>query len=60
LGIGRDATINQILISSGTNIGVQISNLLSYNPYDIALGIILAKLGIGNKIAITLILAFLL
>jgi hypothetical protein len=25
-GLARDAAINQILISSGTNIGVQISN----------------------------------
>ena len=58
-GMARDVAINQILISSG-NIGIQLSQLLQYNPYDIALGLILTKLGVTNKIIIGVIIAFLL
>jgi hypothetical protein len=58
--MARDVGLNQILISSGTNIGIQISQLLQYQPYDIVLGLILTKLGIGNKVAIALIIGFLL
>ena len=58
--IGRDYAINKILINSSTNWGVTISQILSYTPTDLAISLLIAKLGFGNKIVVALILAFLL
>jgi hypothetical protein len=52
--------VNQILISSHTSFGLTIAQILQYNPIDVAIGLIIAKLGFGNKLVIGLILAFLL
>jgi len=59
-GLGRDMAVNQILISSHTSFGLTIAQILQYNPIDVAIGLIIAKLGFGNKLVIGLILAFLL
>jgi hypothetical protein len=41
------------------NWGVTIYNILSANPYEIAINILALKLGIANKLLIILIVAFL-
>lgn len=53
------------LIPSGSNFeyinfGLTIYQILSYNPYEIAINLIAIKLGITNKIIIALIIAFIL
>jgi len=58
--IARDYTINKILMGSHTNWGVTISQIMSYSPTDLAISLIVAKLGFGNKFIIALIIAFLL
>lgn len=56
----RDIAVNQILINSNMNFGVTIYNILTVNPYEVALTILAAKLGFSNKIILGLIIAFLL
>jgi len=58
--MGRDVAINQALISSHLNWGVTIYSVISANPLEIALNILAVKLGVTNKIILTLIVAFLL
>jgi hypothetical protein len=58
--IGRDYAINKILINSHTSWGVTISQILSYSPTDLAITLLVAKFGFGNKMIIALIVAFLL
>lgn len=58
--IARDYTINKILMGSHTSWGVTISQIMSYSPTDLAISLLVAKLGFGNKLVIGLILAFLL
>ena len=57
--MGRDVSINQALISSKFNWGVSIYNIVSANPLEITLNILAIKLGITNKIIISVIIAFL-
>jgi hypothetical protein len=57
--MGRDVAINQALISSKFNWGVSIYNIVSANPLEITLNILAIKLGITNKIIISVIIAFL-
>jgi len=58
--IARDYTINKILMGTHTSWGVTISQVLSYSPLDLAISLLVAKLGFGNKIVIALVIAFLL
>jgi hypothetical protein len=58
--IARDYTINKILMGSHTSWGVTISQIMSYSPTDLAISLLVAKLGFGNKLVIALIVAFLL
>ena len=58
--MSRDVAINQALISSNLNWGVAIYNVISSNPLEITLNILAIKLGITNKIIISVIVAFLL
>jgi hypothetical protein len=58
--ISRDYTINKILMGSHTSWGVTISQIMSYSPTDLAISLLVAKLGFGNKLVIALIVAFLL
>jgi hypothetical protein len=58
--IGRDYAINKILINSQTNWGITISQILNYTPTDLAISLLMAKLGFGNKMVVALIIAFLL
>lgn len=58
--IGRDYAINKILINSHTTWGVTISQILNYTPLDLAVSLLVAKFGFGNKMVIALIIAFLL
>jgi hypothetical protein len=57
--MSRDVAINQALISSNLNWGVSIYNIVSANPLEITLNILAIKLGITNKIIISVIVAFL-
>jgi hypothetical protein len=57
--MGRDIAINQALMSSNMNWGVAIYNIISSNPLEITLNILAIKLGITNKIIISIIVAFL-
>jgi hypothetical protein len=57
--MSRDVAINQALISSKLNWGVSIYNIVSANPLEITLNILAIKLGITNKIIISVIVAFL-
>ena len=57
--MSRDVAINQALISSKLNWGVSIYNIVSANPIEITLNILAIKLGITNKIIISVIIAFL-
>ena len=41
------------------NWGVTIYNILSANPYEIAINILALKMGVANKLLIILIIAFL-
>lgn len=59
--MSRDIAINQILINSNINaFGITIYNVLTANPYEIAISILAVKLGFSNKLIIGLIIAFLL
>ena len=58
--IGRDYAINKILINSHSNWGLTISQILNYTPTDLAISLLIAKLGFGNKMIVALILAFIL
>jgi len=59
--LSRDIAVNQILINSNIHsFGITIYNILTVNPYEVALSIIAVKLGFSNKIALALIIAFLL
>jgi hypothetical protein len=58
--IARDYAINKILINSHTNWGLTISQIMSYSPSDLAISLLIAKLGFGNKMIVALIIAFLL
>jgi hypothetical protein len=58
--IARDYTINKLLMGTHTSWGVTISQVLSYSPTDLAISLLVAKLGFGNKLVIALIVAFLL
>jgi hypothetical protein len=55
-----DYSINQILSMYYIPFGVTIQNIMAYQPYDIALSILALKLGITNKIILSIIIAFLL
>lgn len=58
--IARDYTINKLLMGTHTNWGVTISQILSYTPTDLAISLLVAKLGFSNKMVVALIIAFLL
>lgn len=58
--IARDCTINKLLMGSHTSWGVTISQIMSYSPTDLAISLLIAKLGFGNKMIIALIIAFIL
>jgi len=58
--IARDYAINKILINSHSNWGLTISQILNYTPTDLAISLLIAKLGFGNKMIVALILAFIL
>ena len=58
--IARDYTINKFLMGTHTNWGVTISQILSYTPTDLAISLLVAKLGFSNKMVVALIIAFLL
>jgi len=58
--LSRDIAINQILINSNTSWGLTITQIMAYSPMDMAMSIIIAKVGFGNKMVIALIIAFLL
>jgi hypothetical protein len=61
LVLSRDIAVNQILINSSMHtFGITIYNVLTANPYEVALSILAVKLGFSNKIALALIIAFLL
>lgn len=60
ISIGMDFSINKILDMYHIPFGITIQNIMSYHPYEVALSIIALKLGITNKLLLTLILAFLL
>ena len=59
-GMGRDVAVNQALINAHINWGVTIYSVISANPLEIALSVLAVKLGVTNKIILTLIVAFLL
>jgi len=52
--------VNQVLNNYHIPFGIAIQNVMSYSPYDIALSVIALKLGITNKVILTVIIAFLL
>jgi len=60
ISVGIDYSINQILTTWHIPFGVSIQQVMSYHPYEIALSIIAMKLGITNKIILSVIIAFLL
>jgi len=60
ISIGIDLAMNRILEMYHIPFGVAIQNIVMYNPYEIALSILALKLGITNKIILSVILAFLL
>jgi hypothetical protein len=55
-----DYTINQVLTTYRIPFGITIQNIMAYQPYDFALSILAIKLGITNKVILSVILAFLL
>ena len=59
LGIGRDYLINELLLKFNIQYTVQIYQLITLKGSQVALTIILSKLGL-TKIAIMLIIGFLL
>jgi hypothetical protein len=60
LSVGMDYSINKILSMYHIPFGVTLQNVLQYHPYEIAISVLAMKLGITNKIIITIILAFIL
>lgn len=55
----RDTIITKTLNYYHIDFGITILNILTTNPYEVALTIIALKLGISNKIILGLIIAFL-
>lgn len=67
LGGSRDFFVNKLVVSGNTtkygfvfNFGLDIYNIVATSPIEIALAILGVKLGITNKIILSLIIAFLL
>lgn len=60
ISIGIDYSINKLLNNSLVPFGITIQNIMSYHPYEIALSVLALKLGITNKIILSVIIAFLL
>ena len=58
--MSRDIAVNQILVNSSMNFGLTIYNIMTANPYEVAISILAVKLGFSNKIILGLIIAFLL
>jgi hypothetical protein len=52
--------MNRILEMYHIPFGVAIQNIVMYNPYEIALSVLALKLGITNKVILSIIIAFLL
>jgi hypothetical protein len=60
LTMGRDLAINQLLIDAKLDYGAWIYSMATFNAREILLTTIGLKLGLSNKIIITMILAFIL
>ena len=60
ISIGIDYSINKLLNNSLVPFGLTIQNIIAYHPYEIALSVLALKLGITNKIILSIIIAFLL
>jgi hypothetical protein len=67
IGAVRDISVNQIVISGNStkyaymfNFGLDVYNIVSTTPIEMAIAILGIKLGITNKIILSLIIAFLL
>jgi len=60
ISVGLDYSINKILCNSYVPFGITIQHIIQYHPYEIALSLLAVKLGITNKIILSVIIAFLL
>jgi len=60
ISVGMDYSISKLLNNSFVPFGITIQHIMQYHPYEIALSILALKLGITNKILISIIIAFLL
>jgi hypothetical protein len=60
ISIGIDYSINKLLNNSLVPFGMSIQHILQFHPYEIALSILALKLGVTNKIILSVIIAFLL
>jgi hypothetical protein len=64
IGSSRDIAVNQLVVSGytakyGLNFGVDIYNIITTSPIEMAIALLGIKLGITNKIILSLIIAFL-
>jgi hypothetical protein len=60
ISIGIDYSINKLLNNSLVPFGITIQHIIQYHPYEVVLSVLALKLGITNKIILSVIIAFLL
>jgi hypothetical protein len=60
ISVGMDYSINKILSNYHIPFGITIQNIIAYHPYEVVLSLLALKLGITNKIILSVIIAFLL